>query len=58
MNISSTGKKILIISDIHNDVDKVDKIIKSEGADINLVLGDWFDSFIYDETQHYIKTTE
>jgi len=58
MNISSGGKKILIISDIHNEVDKLDKIIKSEGADINLVLGDWFDSFIYDETQHYAKTAE
>jgi len=58
MTISSTDKKILIISDIHNNVDKLDKIIKAEGADINLVLGDWFDSFEYDETQHYAKTAE
>jgi len=38
MNISSTGKKILIISDVHNNVDKLDKIIKSEGADVNVNL--------------------
>jgi hypothetical protein len=58
MNISSAGKKILIVSDIHNDVQKLDKIIKHEAADINLVLGDWFDSFVYDDTQHYSKTAE
>ena len=58
MTISSTDKKILIISDIHNNVDKLDKIIKAESADINLVLGDWFDSFEYDETHHYAKTAE
>ena len=44
MKISSSNKKILIFSDPHQELDKVKKIIQAEKADINVCLGDWFDS--------------
>ena len=50
MKISSKKQKILILSDVHQDINRLDKIIKTENADINVCLGDWFDSFIYDES--------
>lgn len=59
--LSSAANKILIISDVHQEVEKLDKIINSESADINLCLGDWFDSHFADSdeacerTAHYIK---
>lgn len=53
MKFNSANKKILIVSDIHNEVNKLDKIIKHESADINVCLGDWFDSFYKDEDIHY-----
>lgn len=37
--------KTLIISDIHNCIEKVDKIIKHESADQIVFLGDYFDDF-------------
>lgn len=61
MRISSQGKKILIFSDVHQDIESVKKIIDSENADFNVCLGDWFDSFDYDsddqtkETAQYLK---
>lgn len=59
--LSTAAKKILIVSDVHQDVDKLEKIIKHENADINLCLGDWFDSHFYDsdaaceQTAIYLK---
>lgn len=58
MKISSFKNKILIFSDVHQDISKVEKIIESEAADINLCLGDWFDSFQYDSEGHLQKTTK
>ena len=34
MKISSEKQKILILSDVHQDINRIDKIIKSEDADI------------------------
>ena len=56
MKISSTNKKILVFSDVHQDINRLEKIIKAEDADINVCLGDWFDSFNYDENSDFIKT--
>jgi hypothetical protein len=53
MKISSSHKKILIFSDPHQDVEKLIKIIGHEAADINICLGDWFDSHFYDLDTDY-----
>ena len=54
--LSSAANKILIISDVHQEVDKLDKIINAECADINLCLGDWFDSHFTDSNEACEKT--
>jgi hypothetical protein len=48
MKVSSKGNKILIFSDVHQNIEKMTKIISYEKADINICLGDWFDSFFFD----------
>ncbi len=48
MKINSQGNKILIFSDVHQNIEKFTKIISHEKADINICLGDWFDSFFLD----------
>jgi len=58
MKISSDNKKILVFSDVHQDIDRLEKIIKAEDADINVCLGDWFDSFNFDESHHFVKTAQ
>ncbi len=56
MKINSKNKKILIFSDVHQDSERAQKIIKHEGADINICLGDWFDSDVYDSEYELEKT--
>jgi len=56
MKISSEKKKILIFSDVHQDINKLSKIISHESADINVCLGDWFDSFFFDSDTDYKST--
>lgn len=58
MKISSENKKVLIISDIHHQIDKLHKIIKHEAPDITLVLGDWFDSYDHDSTDVCINVAK
>lgn len=58
MKIDSTNKKIVLFSDVHNEIHKTKKIIEKENADYNVCLGDWFDSFYYDNTHHYKLTAE
>ena len=58
MKIDSKDKKILIFSDPHQEIDKVDDIIKHEAADINICLGDWFDSFYKDYDSDYKATAD
>lgn len=58
MQISSKNKKILIFSDVHQDIAKVRRIVDAERADINLCLGDWFDSYFYDENSHVAAAAE
>ncbi len=45
MTFDSHKKKILLLSDLHNNIEKFNKIVQHESADINICLGDWFDSF-------------
>ena len=45
MILSSKGSKVLIVSDIHNESDKLRKILKEESADITISLGDYWHSF-------------
>ena len=56
MKLNSYGKKILLVSDLHNNVEKFDKIVKHEAADVNVFLGDWFDSFYLEANSDYAKT--
>jgi hypothetical protein len=57
MKLSSQNSKILVFSDVHEDVEKLEKIIKSEAADINLCLGDWCDSLVYNSVRDIQKTS-
>lgn len=56
MKISSNNKKILIFADIHQNIETVKKIVESESADINICLGDWFDSFDFDDDKNVENT--
>jgi hypothetical protein len=58
IKFESKNKKIVIVADPHNDYKKLDKIITKEDGDINICLGDWFDSFVYDEPHHYSDTAK
>jgi hypothetical protein len=49
--LSSTGKRILVFSDVHQDARKLEYILNKENYDIAVCLGDWFDSFDYDSIQ-------
>ena len=56
MKINSKGNKILIFSDVHQSIETLNKIIAHEKADINVCLGDWFDSFFFDSDTDYKST--
>ena len=56
MKVFSENKKILIFSDVHQDINKLSEIISHESADINVCLGDWFDSFFFDSDTDYKST--
>ena len=56
MKISSKGNKILIFSDVHQSIEAFTKIIAREKADINICLGDWFDSRFFDSDTDYKST--
>lgn len=51
-------KTILIIPDVHNQIDRVERILKSESYDKVIYLGDFFDSFGEEFTELTIKTCE
>ena len=38
MKLSSIGKKIVVFSDVHNEINKTKKIIEKENADYNIGL--------------------
>jgi hypothetical protein len=58
LKLSSNKQKIVIAADPHNNYEKIDSIFKKEDGDINICLGDWFDSFTLDDTSNYIATAK
>jgi len=58
IKLSSKKQKIVIVADPHNNYKKLDNIITKEGGDINICLGDWFDSFNLDSPSDYIATAK
>ncbi len=58
MQISSKNKKILVLSDFHQEVDKFKKILAHEKADINVFCGDEYDSHTHDSMYDAEKTAK
>lgn len=56
--LTSNNKTILVFSDPHLEIDKVNKILSTEIYDIAVCLGDWFDNFYYDNEEHHAKTCD
>lgn len=56
LKLSSNKQKIVIVADPHNNHKKLDTILKKEDGDINICLGDWFDSFHLDDPSDYTAT--
>jgi len=48
MELSSQKQTILVFSDSHQEIDKLNYILKNENYDKVVCLGDWFDSFTHD----------
>lgn len=49
MKIDTTNRRVLVISDIHQEYKKARKIIDAEAPDAIVCLGDLFDSHVYDD---------
>ena len=58
LKLSSKKQKIVIVADPHNHHTKLDTILKKEDGDINICLGDWFDSFSLDDPSDYTATAK
>jgi hypothetical protein len=56
MEISSKNKTILVISDVHQNIAKMNYILKKENYDYVVHLGDFFDSFTYNTNSHIKET--
>lgn len=56
MNIDSKNKTILVLSDVHHDIAKLEYILKKEKYDVIVNLGDWFDNFYHDSIYDAEKT--
>ena len=56
VRIDSTNKTILLAGDIHQDIDKLAKIVEKEKPDMVVTTGDWFDSFVYN-SEYYTRKT-
>jgi hypothetical protein len=58
MELSSKNKTILVLSDSHQEIDKLEYILKRENYDICVHLGDHFDSFSHNSEQDASKTCD
>lgn len=56
MQISSKNRRILVVSDFHQELDKFKKILAHEKADINVFVGDEYDSHTHDSIYDAEKT--
>ncbi len=52
----SKNKRILLFSDVHQEIDKLEHLLATEKYDIAISLGDWWDSFSYDSARDVTKT--
>ena len=58
MTLNSAGKSILLCSDVHQNIDKLEYILEKEKYDIFVHLGDEFDSFNYNSENDVTKTCD
>ena len=58
MEITSDKNTILVISDVHQDIARLESILKKENYDIVVSLGDWFDSRSRNTQQDVINTCD
>lgn len=56
MQISSHKQTILLFSDVHQDIDRLESILKKENYDVAVCLGDWFDSHSRNTVEDWEKT--
>lgn len=56
MQISSENNTILVVSDVHQDIEELEFILDREDYDTVVCLGDWFDSHYHNEVEHWEKT--
>lgn len=56
MEISSKNQTILVFSDPHQEIHRVEYLLKNESYDTAVCLGDWFDSSDYNDREHWEKT--
>lgn len=56
MELSSKNQTILVLSDPHQEIDKLEIILKRENYDKVVCLGDFFDSFSHNSEEDAIKT--
>jgi len=56
--IDSNKKTILVFSDPHQEIERVEYLLKKENYDIAVCLGDWFDSFTYNSKYDLERTCE
>jgi hypothetical protein len=56
MKLNSSKKTILVLSDPHQEIDKLETILTKENYDIVVCLGDYFDSFHHNTPAHLEKT--
>lgn len=58
MQLNSTNKTILVLSDPHQEINKLERILNSENYDIAVCLGDYFDSFTHNGFKDVEKTCQ
>ena len=56
MQLNSKNQTILLVSDVHQEVDKLQHILNNENYDIAVCLGDFFDSHTHNTHKDVIKT--
>lgn len=56
MDIQSKNQTILVLSDPHQDVDRLERILLKESYDTVVCLGDWWDSWHKNTDQYVIDT--
>jgi len=56
MELSSKNQTILVLSDPHQEINKLETILKRENYDKVVCLGDFFDSFSHNSEEDAIKT--